>query len=75
MLEGSGVDLDQPIPIEVWIDDDGLVRRYDMAMQMQGTTTTMTFEVLEYGVDVDVIAPPADVTVPFEQLVEQGQVN
>ena len=74
MLEGAaGVDLDQPVPVDVWIDEDGLVRRYETSMEVSGTTTTTTFEVLEYGVDVEITAPPADETVAFDQLVPQGQ--
>lgn len=75
MMEGSGVDLDQPVPVGIWIDDDGMVRRYEMSMDMEGMSSTTTFEVLEYDVDVEVTAPPADVTVAFDDQMEQGQVN
>lgn len=72
-MAGSGIDVDQPVPVDVWIDDDGLVRRYEMSMDVQGMASTTSFEVLEYGVELDVTAPPAEATVSFEELVGQGQ--
>ena len=59
------------IPTEVWIDDDGLVRRQHMTMEMDidGTPIAMdmTMDVTEYGVEVDVTPPPAADTVDITE--------
>ena len=61
-LEAAGV---ETIPTEVWIDDDGLPRRMEMIMEMKGggapqdVTMTVTVDLFDYGVDVNV-TPPKD---------------
>lgn len=62
-LEASGI---ETIPTEVWIDDDGLPRRMEMTMEMKGgeslpqdITMTITMDLFDYGVDVNV-TPPKD---------------
>jgi hypothetical protein len=47
-------------PVDVWIDDDGLLRRMRMEMDVAGQTATIDMELYDYGVDVAVEAPPAD---------------
>lgn len=71
MVENAGLDLDQAVPVDVWIDGEGLVRRYDATVEVDGVTTTTSFEVLEYDVDVDVAAPPAEDTVSFREAMSQ----
>jgi hypothetical protein len=62
MIEQTGLD---EIPVDVWLDELGLVRRLDMSFTatQPGTTdsvqATMTFEVYDYGEVVDVELPPA----------------
>jgi hypothetical protein len=62
MIEQTGVG---EIPVEVWLDDFGLVRRLDMsfAATQPGTTesveASMTFELFDYGKEVDVEPPLA----------------
>ena len=54
------------MPLDVWIDDDGRARkmRYsqDMSKASSGAVDTaiVTFEMYEFGVEVDAEAPPAD---------------
>ena len=55
------------VPFEVFVDDDGLLRRLTMDMSMEGMgqpfSTKLSMDYFDFGVDVDVEAPPArDVT-------------
>ena len=55
------------VPFEVFVDDDGLLRRLtlDMSMEAMGQplSTKLSMDYFDFGVDVDVQAPPArDVT-------------
>jgi hypothetical protein len=51
------------LPLDVWIDEDHLVRResmkYDMTVQGQRASMAMTVDMTRYGVDVTA-KPPAD---------------
>jgi hypothetical protein len=51
------------VPVEVWIDDDQLVRRMAMEFDVAAGTTPVaskvTMEMFDYGVPVSVTAPPA----------------
>jgi hypothetical protein len=65
------------LPFDVWVDGDGLLRKLEIRMDMSemlrdsgadssgfGGELSMTFELYDYGSDVNVQAPPpADVTV------------
>lgn len=68
------------IPIDVWLDKDGLLRRMEFAMdlskikkqQIKGTMS-LKMEMYEFGVNVaDVVAPPAGEVVDLQKLM-QGQ--
>lgn len=60
-LAGAGVDI---LPVDVWVDDAGVVRRVRVRLDGSGSLT-MTFEVFDVGDDIDVSAPdPADVIGP-----------
>jgi hypothetical protein len=52
--------LGSEMPVDVWIDDDGLLRRMSMDMSVAGQTAHLQMEIWDYGVDVNVEAPPAD---------------
>lgn len=52
--------------IEAWIDDEGLVRRLSVPDPL-GTTI---FDFFEFGVEVDVEAPPAHETISEERFME-----
>lgn len=64
----AGIDLDADVPMEVWIDDQGLVRRTRVQVSTEVFSTGTTTDILEYGVDVDVTPPPADQTVSIDDL-------
>lgn len=64
----------QPVPVEVWIDDEGLPRRIVMdfgalassAMGADGTAT-MTMELFDYGEEVDIDVPDPSETTPISE--------
>lgn len=62
-------------PVEVWIDDEGLARRLTYQMTMTGPDTgsleqSMTMELYDFGVEVDVTVPPASKTTDMAKLLE-----
>jgi hypothetical protein len=72
-LQELGADA-EAIPVEVWVDGDGLARRLVMdfgqlvAQAMGGTgTATMTLELFDYGEDVDIQVPRASETTPLRE--------
>ena len=49
------------ISVDVWVDDDGLVRRMQLDMGgMLGGTATLTIELFDYGQPVDIEVPSPD---------------
>jgi hypothetical protein len=53
------------IPVEVWLDAQGRVRKYTMQVDgtsvgTEGSTVAVTYEFFDFGAPVDVGAPPAD---------------
>jgi hypothetical protein len=48
------------VPVEVWVDDDGLIRRlyHEYGFAADGTTSTVTTELFDFGVAVEAEAPP-----------------
>jgi hypothetical protein len=48
------------MPVDVWIDGDGLLRKMHMDMEMTGMQMSIDMSLHDYGVDVAVDAPPAD---------------
>jgi hypothetical protein len=59
--------------IDVWIGDDGLVRRFEILESFEdGETTTLTTEFYDFGVEVDVEAPPADEVATLDEFVPEG---
>jgi hypothetical protein len=73
----AGVDA---IPVDVFVDDDGLLRRMTMKMKMtiegERVSMEMAYDYYDFGVDVDVEAPPAsrvlDVTEEIPSDAGQG---
>ena len=52
---------DRAVPMDIWIDGDGLVRRLEWTQHLpQGTAMTMAEELYDFGVDVDAAPPPAN---------------
>jgi len=58
-----------PLPVEVWVDEDGRVRRVDLEQDV-GTENALrsTVELYDFGVEVDVRPPPADELISQEEL-------
>jgi hypothetical protein len=71
-------------PVDVWIDSNGRVNRYQQTidpstMHVPGGTNvssgplTMTYELYDFGAEVDVNIPPADQTTDLNQLIHQAR--
>ncbi len=61
------------MPADVWIDDNDRVVKMHFTMDASGFgvgagTAEVTMEITDFGVPVDVQAPPADQTVDFSEL-------
>lgn len=64
-FEAAGIDA---LPFEAWIDDDGRLRKFSLTMEVPASDTTgghavtsvTEVETYDFGVAVDVEAPPAD---------------
>ena len=59
------------LPMEAWIDEEGRPARMTMSVDAGGESMSMTADILEYGVPVDVQAPPEAETISeteFEEL-------
>ena len=73
LVDQSGI---SRVPVEVWIDDDGIVRR--MKQTFGGNSSglqmnmTMTSDLYDFGTDVNVEEPPADEVVDFSELTGQS---
>jgi hypothetical protein len=54
------------MPFDVWLDDDGLIRKVEASLSVQPPDENekaeagLSFELYDYGVEVDVTPPPAD---------------
>jgi hypothetical protein len=59
------------IPVEVWVDDEGLIRRFnhEYGFSAEGTSAVVTTELFGFGVPVNVQAPPADDVVTMTDLI------
>jgi LppX_LprAFG lipoprotein len=64
------------VPVEVWIDEEGFVRRLKQTVESNGsgfqTSSTVTTDFYDYGTDVNVEEPPADEVADFSELMGQG---
>ena len=75
LVEQSGV---ETVPTEVWIDDDGLARRMrltynDMRFAPgQVGDMVMTMDLYDFGIEVDVEAPPKKQVTDIQKLIDQG---
>lgn len=68
------------MPVELWIDDDSLVRRmvWEQAVAAAGQTATTVkarMDLFDYGVAVKVVTPPADQTSSFADLQKLGDTG
>jgi hypothetical protein len=66
------------VPLDVWVDDAGLLRRMEIDVAMTqgglggGTSMRLTFDLFDYGAEVDVEPPPADVVADAATLAPTG---
>ena len=71
-LGGVGID---SVPLDVWVDDDGLPRRVQMAFDDMGAemglpgSATMTMELFDYGQPVTIEVPPASEVTPIAEVM------
>ncbi|MDQ3741080.1 MAG: hypothetical protein M3389_09075 [Actinomycetota bacterium] len=54
---------DFEMPIEAWIDEEGLLRRIEIDLERDGESVRMTADIVEYGTPVKADLPPAGQTV------------
>jgi hypothetical protein len=63
-------------PMDVWVDDAGLIRQftesYDQTFGGKSVSLEMTMDMSDYGVPVDVTAPPSDEVFDATALATQG---
>jgi outer membrane lipoprotein-sorting protein len=60
-------------PIDVWIDDNGLLRRFQFTDEPTASeTSTVTVELFDFGADVDVEPPPDDEVMRMSELFSGG---
>jgi hypothetical protein len=59
------------IPLEVWVDEDSLVRRLKMNWHPQGGTFVMETELFDFG-DVQIHVPDQSETISFAKLLGGG---
>lgn len=59
------------IPVEVWVDGDGLIRRlyHEYGFAAEGTSATVTTELFDFGVDVNAKAPPPGQVTALSDLI------
>jgi hypothetical protein len=75
LIEATGLDT---VPVEAWIDGDGLIRRMDLGYEDvevgpgKKGDMSMSMELYDYGVAVDVGPPPSDQVMSFEELLQLG---
>jgi hypothetical protein len=66
------------VPIEAWIGRDGLPARIKLDCGSGDSRVTVTADILEYGVPVEVKPPPAERTIEeaeFDRLTETGSAS
>ncbi|MBA3430890.1 MAG: hypothetical protein H0U16_05355 [Actinobacteria bacterium] len=66
---------DDSLPVEVWIDDDGLPRRTRQDITLEGPPQVqqrVTMELYDFGTQVDVEPPPSDEVTGLQQLLEES---
>ncbi len=61
------------LPVRVWLDDQDQLRRMSMRIEVSGATATVDMTMLEYGVPVDVQAPPAGEVIEYREFQRLAQ--
>jgi hypothetical protein len=68
LTEGAGI---KEIPLEVWIDNESLVRRLTMDWHPEGGTVAFEMELFDFG-DVEIDVPAASESVDLSKLLGGG---
>lgn len=68
-FDDSGIDPDEPVLYDLWVDEDDRMRRMESEVDVDGMSSRTTMEVLEYDIDVSITAPPAEDTIDFDVLM------
>ncbi len=61
----------EPVEVEVWVDDEGLTRRYELALEVQGQRMTQTMDFFAFGEPVDIDVPDEDESVSLTEVLAQ----
>jgi hypothetical protein len=48
------------LPVDFWLDGQGLIRKLEMSLEAEGKAASMVFELWDYGEAVAIDLPPAD---------------
>lgn len=73
-IEGFDIAAEQ-IPVDVWVDDEGLVRRFKLDLSelvgavAAGDSAVMTIEMFDYGADIDIEVPALEDTTPLADVM------
>jgi hypothetical protein len=67
MLKQAGT---KPIPIDVWVDGDGYVRKVVESMNVATVAVKVEATMSDFGTKVDVTPPPADQTIDLAALLK-----
>lgn len=67
-LQSLGV---EEIPLEAWVDGEGLVRRITMNWHPQAGSIVMTLELFDFGQEIGLKIPPASQTIPIDMREDQ----
>jgi hypothetical protein len=64
------------LPVSVWVDGDGLLRRFQQTVTVAASgvesTTDVTMELFDFGTDVEVERPDADEVLDLAEVVKRG---
>lgn len=70
MLKQAGT---KPIPIDVWVDGDGYVRKFVESMNVSTVAVKIEATMSDFGSKVDVTPPPADQTTDLSALLKTNK--
>ena len=60
------------MPVDVWVDKSGLVRREQMSFAGNQFSMNMTIDFIRFGVPVDVNPPPDDQVLDMSSLLSSA---
>jgi hypothetical protein len=57
------------VPMDIWVDDRGLVRQLEFTQKAQGMSITVHQELYDFGAELDTTPPPADEVLDITDLL------